>query len=80
METDTEALLQDILTRCAQEAAACFTNSTGKDLYSRTLEMGLAAKLARTSARLADSLTRLKKQTQNRGSIGQQDGQADGKT
>jgi hypothetical protein len=70
MSTDTEALLQDILARCAQEAARCLANGADDDLYDRALEMRMAASLAHVSARLADSLARLQKQAGKRGSNG----------
>lgn len=72
MDTDTETLLQDILARCAAEAAACLGDRGKKDITYRAIEVRMAASLAHASARLADSLARLKKQTPGkRGSNGQ---------
>ncbi len=73
MTTDTETLLQDILARCAQEAAACLADRKNKGVDYRAIEVRMAASMAHASARLADSLARLKTQTQKRGSNGQTD-------
>ncbi len=70
MDTDMETLLQDILARCAAEAAACLNDRRNKDVTYRAIEVRMAASMAHASARLADSLARLKKRSQKRGSNG----------
>ena len=74
MDTDTETLLQDILARCAAEAAACLGDRGNKGVEYRAIEVRMAASMAHASARLADSLARLKKQRPKRGSNGQTHG------
>jgi hypothetical protein len=76
MDIDTETLLQDILARCAAEAAACLHDRRSKDITYRAIEVRMAASMAHASARLADSLARLKKQDEKRGSNGQADGKS----
>ena len=68
MDTDMETLLQDILARCAAEAAACLSDRKNKDIDYRAIEVRMAASMAHASARLVDSLARLKKQAPKRGS------------
>ena len=71
MTDDTETLLKDILARCAQEAALCLGQRKDKAPEYRAIDVRMAASMAHASARLADTLTRLKKkQTQKRGSNG----------
>jgi hypothetical protein len=70
MENDTEALLQDILARCAQEAQDCLADRKNKSVGYRAIEVRMAASMAHASARLADSLARMQKQTAKRGSNG----------
>lgn len=70
MRTDTEALLQDILNRCAGEAAACLTNTANNSIDVRLMKVRMATSLAHASARLADSLARLQKQPPKCGSNG----------
>jgi hypothetical protein len=63
-----EDLLEENLARCADSAAACLVNADAAiDIaspYTRSYEMDRAVALLHASARLADSLARLRGRTQ----------------